>query len=390
MEHSPGPDERAPARPSRPPRRNPLNRRAQISVAIAFIATVLSAGFQHAGVSPVLTFFTTAIALAFLATLVGEGTEQIGARLGPGATGVLQSGLGNLPELFIGIFLLREAAGKTPAVQAALIGTLQAALVGSILGNSLLVLGLAFLIGGLRHGTQRFSAEPIRNIASLSMLAAAALAVPTLAHNLQTSAALHEEALSVICAIVLLVVFAANIPFSLQGGPSAVVPAGSTAEAQAREEAAWPVWLALAILLSASVAAAFVSSWFVDALTPATNALHLSQSFTGLVIVAIAGNAVENLVGVQLMARNRPDYAISVILNSSLQVALALIPVLVLLSFVVGSVHLTLVLSPLLLGSLLLAAILIGLVVYDGESTWLEGVALIGLYVIIAAGFWWG
>jgi Ca2+:H+ antiporter len=364
-----------------PPARMPLSLREQVSVAVAAVATLLSAILQHAGASAVLTFITSAVALAFLATLVGDGTDQIGARFGPGATGVLQSALGNLPELFIGIFLLRKGADQ--------VLTLQAALIGSILGNSLLVLGLAFLIGGLRHGTQRFSADPIRSIASLTTLAAAALAVPTLASVLHTSASRHEEALSVVCAIVLLVVFVGNIPVSLQGGPY-VAPDPAVQAAHEHEEHQWPMWLAVTLLLAASIAAAFVADWFVNALEPATRALGLSESFTGLVIVAIAGNAVENVVGVQLMARNRPDYAVSVILNSSLQVALGLIPALVLLSFVLGGAHLTLVLSPLLLGALLLAAFLGALVVYDGESTWLEGLALIGLYCIIAAGFWWG
>jgi Ca2+:H+ antiporter len=113
-------------------------------------------------------------------------------------------------------------------------------------------------------------------------------------------------------------------------------------------------------------------------------------AFTGLVVVAIAGNAVENVVGVQLAVRNKPDYAISVILNSSLQVALALTPVLVLLSFVIGSTHLTLVLPPLLVAALSLATLSSTFIVYDGESIWLEGVALVGLYCIIAASFWWG
>jgi Ca2+:H+ antiporter len=276
--------------------------------------------------------------------------------------------------LFIGIFALR----------AGLISVVQGALIGSILGNSLLVLGIAFAVGGLRNGTQKFDVATPRTIATLTVLAVSALAVPTLATQLRTPAAGHAGELSVACAIVLLVVFIAQIPFSLRGGPTGF-------GAQSEDTGRWPTWLALAVLLGASIAAAFVSDWFVGALTPATQTLHLSQAFTGLVIVALAGNAVENVVGVQLMAKNRPNYAISVILNSSLQVALALIPALVLLSYVIGApVHLTLVLPPLLVGSLVLASILGPLVVYDGESNWLEGFALIGLYVIIVAGFWWG
>lgn len=353
-----------------------LKRNEIFTFAVAVIAGLLSGALTALQTNEVAAFIVSAIALAALASMVGHATEQLGERLGPGATGVLQSALGNLPELFVGIFALR----------AGLVSVVQAALVGSILGNSLLVLGVAFLVGGLRHGTQRFASEPPRMIALLTFLAVATLAIPTLVHGLHAPADAHVDALSVACAIMLLVVFVASIPFSLSGGPSAVT--GEAAHDHDKE--VWPLWLAAVVLAAAGVGAAFVSDWFVAALTPAMATLHLSQAFTGLVVVAIAGNAVENLVGVQLAARNKPDYAISVILNSSLQVALGLIPVLVLLSFVIGGTHLTLVLPPLLVAALAMAATLGAIIVYDGESTWLEGVALIGLYVIIATAFWWG
>jgi Ca2+/H+ antiporter len=140
----------------------------------------------------------------------------------------------------------------------------------------------------------------------------------------------------------------------------------------------------------AGVGAAFVSDWFVGALRPAMSSLGMSEAFAGLVVVAIAGNAVENVVGVQAMLANKGDLAISVILNSSLQVALALAPILVLASLFLGGATLTLVVSPLLVAALALTAFLAALVVIDGESTWLEGTALIGLYVILAASVWWG
>ena len=146
----------------------------------------------------------------------------------------------------------------------------------------------------------------------------------------------------------------------------------------------------ISVLAIGGISAAFVSDWFVEALEPAIEALHISQAFAGLVVVAIAGNAVENVVGIQLALKNKMDYAISVIMNSSLQVALALTPILVLLSYFFTPVALTLVLPPLLVVGLALAAILSALIVYDGESNWLEGVALIGLYVMIAISFWWG
>jgi Ca2+:H+ antiporter len=137
------------------------------------------------------------------------------------------------------------------------------------------------------------------------------------------------------------------------------------------------------------VGAAFVSDWFVAALTPAIEVLHLSEAFAGLVIVAIASNAVENVVGIQLAARNKADYALSVILQSPIQIALVLAPVLVLIAPLVGA-SFTLVLSPLLIAVLALAVIVTVVVVFDGESTWLEGVSLVALYGICATAFYWG
>lgn len=340
----------------------------------SLIFSVLSGVLTALQVNAVLTFLVAGVALALLAALVGQATDQLGSYLGAGATGVLQSALGNLPELFVGIFALR----------AGLIGVVQAALVGSILGNSLFVLGLAFFLGGLRHGTQRFASETPRMIATLTLLAVAALAVPTLVFLLHTPAAGHEEGFSIASAIILLVVFIASIPFSLKGGPTKLP------EASKETTQVWPLWLVVGVLIAAGVSSAFVSDWFVNALTPAIVFLHLSPTFTGLVIVALAGNAVENVVGIQFALRNQADYAISVILNSSLQVALGLIPVLVLLSLVIGGAHLTLVLSPLLVVALGLTALLSTVIIYDGESNWIEGLTLIGLYGIMAVAFWWG
>ena len=350
-----------------------LNRKEWITLAVA--GSLLTAVLQGIGADHVLVFAVAAVTMGGLASMVGDATDQLAVRFGPGATGVLQSALGNLPELFIAIFALR----------AGLVGVVQAALIGSILGNSLLVLGIAFIVGGVRHGTQTFGKGPTRMISVLLLLSVAGLAVPTLATQPGMPDAPHVGELSIIVAVVLLVVFAASIPFSLKGGP------GASAEAAPVEEKAhWPLPLTLALLVAAGVGAAFVSDWFVAALKPTMAVLHLSEGFTGLVIVAIAGNAVENVVGVQMAARNQPDFAISVILNSSLQVAIALAPALVILSRFTGGAPLNLVLPPLLLAALALSAIITALVIYDSESTWLEGMALVGLYVIIAASFWWG
>ena len=352
-----------------------LGRNASILLAVAVAASAATFLGRAAGVSEVLVFVLSAVALAGLAGLVGEGTDQLGARLGPGATGVLQSALGNLPELFISIF----------ALQAGLVTVVQTALIGSILANSLLVLGLAFLLGGLRHGVQTFQVGPVRMMAILLVLAVGALLIPTLATAPGAPDAGHRVDLSVIVAIVLLVVFVASIPYSVRGGPGA-----SRIETDIAADALWPLWLAVGLLALAGAGAAVVSDWFVEALRPSMATLGLSEAFVGLVIVAIAGNAVENVVGIQMALRNRVDLAVSLILNSSLQVAIALAPALVLISLVIGGGTLTLVLPPLLLAAVALAAVLGAMVVFDGESTWLEGLALLGLYLIIAASVWYG
>jgi Ca2+:H+ antiporter len=349
-----------------------VGRKVAALAGAALVAMAVTAAMRIAGVEGVPVFIGSAIALAALASLVGEGTDQLGSHLGPGATGALQSALGNLPELFISFF----------ALQAGFVTVVQTALVGSILANSLLVLGLAFFLGGLRHGTQRFSSEGPRMIAVLILLATAALAIPALATAPGAPDAGHAVDLSVATAIVLLVVFAASVPFSVRRETRTRAPVLPAER--------WPLWLAIGLLAVAAAGAALTSDWFVESLQPAMSALHLSQEFVGLVIVAIAGNAVENVVGVQMALRNRTDLSVSLILNSSLQVALALIPVLVLLSLVVGPDPMTLVLEPLLIGSLVLSALLSALITVDGRSTWLEGLALMGLYVIIAASVWWG
>jgi Ca2+:H+ antiporter len=347
----------------------------RVTFAVALAASI-GAAFTHSGAGVLVGFGVAAVALAALAAAVGVATEQVGERLGPTGTGMLQSAVGNLPELFVGIFALR----------AGLVEVVQAAVVGSILANSLLILGLAFLVGGLKHGTQRFSSHQPRLIATLTLLAVAALVFPTLVHELHTPAEPHAEALSIACAVLLLVVFACSIPYSVRSAPAEKIDAPRVDPGHPT----WPLGLAIGVLAVTGLGAALVSDWFVQTLEPAIAALHLSHMFTGLVIVAIAGNAVENVVGIRLAARDKPDYAVSIVLNSSLQVALGLIPILVLASFLVSDHHLTLIMPPLLVVALSFSVALGAAIVYDGESVWLEGVALIGLYGIIAASFWWG
>jgi Ca2+:H+ antiporter len=345
-----------------------VTRADRIEQLLATVLVVLAAVFKYAGIGDVATFLASAVALAALARLVGSATEQLGARLGSGGAGVVQSALGNLPELFVALFALHKG----------LVDVVQAALVGSILANSVLVLGIAFVVGGLRHGVQQFDSERARTISTLALLAAATMAMPSLAHAFHTPAAPHTHALSLVCAGVLLAIFALTLPSFL-----------TSPGEEHHEPPRWSTRTTAAVLAAAGIGAAFASDWFVAALTPAIHTLHMSEDFAGLVIVAIAGNAVENVVGVQLAARNQADFAISVIVNSSLQVALALTPILVFVSLVFAA-HLTLVFPTLLALVLVITAILGSLVVTDGQSTWQEGAVLIGFYVVIAASFWWG
>ncbi|CDP85220.1 calcium/proton exchanger [Mycolicibacterium farcinogenes] len=342
------------------------------------LAICVVAGLSHYGGWPHLVgFVVSALAVTVLASVVGLAVDQLGDRFGPGATGVLQSALGNLPELFICIF----------ALKAGLVDVVRAALIGSILANLLLVLGLAFLVGGLKHGPQKLGSAQVRTILVLMVLSVTAMAIPSIAHEVHAPASEHEVSFSMIVSVVLLVLFGLSLPYSLsrdRDKTSEAVPQPD------KEAPRWPVGLAIGMLAIAGAAAAFVSDWFVAALEPAMDSLHISQAFAGLVIVAIAGNAVENVVGVQLAAKNQSEYAFSIILNSPIQIALVLAPVLVLVSQIFGLASLTLVFGPMLIVALLVAVILAAIIAFDGESTWLEGAALIALYCIIAASFWWG
>lgn len=338
------------------------------------VLLIVAAGitrFTSAGAVP--AFLCSGLAVALLAALVGRSVEQLGDRFGAGATGVLQSALGNLPELFIALF----------ALKAGLVMVVQAALIGSILANLLLVLGLAFTVGGLRHGPQNVDSQRARATTVLMLLAVASMVVPSLASYVHTPAAPHEETMSLVVAVVLLVLFAATLPASLKRK-------SANDAAEQHEPPRWPLPLALALLAASAVAAAFVSEWFVHALEPAMHALNISEAFAGLVIVAIAGNAVENVVGIQLAAKNRSEYAFSVVINSPLQIALVLAPVLVILSRLFGFTPLTLVFPPMLVVSVAVAVLVAAFITFDGESDWGEGVSLLALYAIIATAFWWG
>ncbi|MDT5067831.1 MAG: Ca2+:H+ antiporter [Mycobacterium sp.] len=369
-----------------------LTRRDQIMLTVTVAAAAAAGCLYFAHANAVLAFIVSAIALATLASLVGRSVEALGDRLGANATGILQTALGNLPELFVIMF----------ALKAGLFEVVKATLVGSILSNALLVLGLAFVVGGLKHGRQRFAAEDVRTLGLMFTLAVFILAVPSLTASLHTPAASHERAVSVVVSIVMLVLFALSLPFTLgkrsstpdaparASSPIVASPDSAKAASVATAHGEWPLALAIGMLAAAGVGAAFVSEWFVAALEPAMEAAGINEVFAGLVIVAIAGNAVENFVGIQLAAKNQMDYAVQVIVQSPVQIALTIAPIICLAAVWLGQPGFDLVFSPLLLAVMIMSALVAVIVTFDGESNWFEGAVLCALYVAIATAFWWG
>lgn len=366
-----------------------LTKRDRVLAVLTVATTIVAAVARTLGGVP--AFIAAGLALGLLAACVGRAVDALGDRVSPAATGILQSALGNLPELLILIFALR--AGLTTVVQATL--------VGSILANVALVLGVAFVVGGLKHGTQQFSGVAARELGLNLLLAVAALALPSVTSLLHAPAAPHERALSVITSLVLLVAFGLSLLHTFRPVRGAAASthddeaeptgtAGAVAHAAAEGGVPWPLWLAIAVLAATGVLAALVSDWFVVALTPAMSALHISDAFAGLVIVAIAGNAVENFVGIQLALKNSTETALQVVLQSPVQIAMFVAPVVLLAAPLLGAGDFTLVLPPLLLVSLVLSAVLAVFITLDGESTWYEGTVLIALYALIATCFWWG
>ena len=369
-----------------------LTRRDRTMLTVTVVATAAAGVLHFADVNEVVAFVIAALALATLASLVGRSVEALGDRLGPNATGILQTALGNLPELFVIMF----------ALKAGLFGVVKATIVGSILSNALLVLGLAFVVGGLKHGRQRFTADDVRTLGLMFTLAVFILAIPSLTDALHTPAESHERAVSVVVSVVMLVLFALSLPATLgkrdgdpvehprASSPIVASPDSAKAASSATAHGEWPLVMAIGMLAVAGVGAAFVSEWFVAALEPAMDAAGINEVFAGLVIVAIAGNAVENFVGIQLAAKNQMDYAVQVILQSPVQIALTIAPIICLAAVWLGQPGFDLVFSPLLLAVMIMSALVAVVVTFDGESNWFEGAVLCALYVAIATAFWWG
>jgi Ca2+:H+ antiporter len=349
-----------------------VKRTAAISVAV--LAVVVLAGVLHyAGVSPVVVFVVSGAALGGVAWAIGVATESVGVRFGPAVTGALQSTLGNLPELFIVIFAL--SAGELVVAQFSILG--------SLFANALLVLGLAIAAGAAtsEDGVMRFAKRLPNDTATLLLLSIFLISLLGLSDQIGDRASEHQVAISVVGAICLLVVYGAW----LFGYLRAERRSGHVPEEPAHAVLPFP-W-AVALLATAGVSAALVSEWFVDAIDPAVQKLGISKAFTGLVIVAIAGNAVENVVAVQLARKGKADLAISVVKNSVAQIACFLFPLLVLISLLFEQ-QLTFVINPVYIGALALTAIAMWQITGDGEAVLFEGMALMALFVVLATLVW--
>ncbi len=353
---------------------SPFERAALAAVALL---SALAGVANYGRWAAVPRFLVATLALAGLAWVVSFATEQLGEHLGPAVTGMLQASLGNLPELFVVIFALQKGE----------LVVAQTALVGSILANALLVLGLVIVVGARRSrdGTMRFSKRLPRDTATLLQVAVFIIVLLGLSLASHDPASHHVKTISAVGAVSLLIVYVAwVVPYLRSDMASGAADADADARERARAAASARVSLklALVLLLAAGAASAFVSEWFVNGLKPAIGQLHLSQAFAGLVIVAIAGNAVEHAAGLVLAWKGRSELAISVVKNSVAQIAAFLFPLLVLISFAL-STTLTFSLAPVYIGALLLATLAVAQVTGDGEAAEFEGWALVALYAIL-------
>ena len=339
----------------------------RISLLVAVVATAAAGVARYAGWPSGVAFALATVALAALAHIVSVGTEQVGGRYGPAVTGVLQSTLGNLPELFIVIFALR--AGQVVVAQTSIIG--------SLFANALLVLGLVIVTGARAapDGVMRFKRRLPNDTATLLLLATFIIVIVGISLSSHDPASHHVTAVSTVAAVALLAVYATwVVPYIRNEEP---------VEAEEGGRELLPLAVALVILAVAGVGSAFVSDWFIKALEPTMSALGVSDAFAGLVVVAIAGNAVENATGLVLAAKGKSDLAVSVVKNSVSQISAFLFPLLVLVSLLFAH-HLTFALAPVYIGALALTAISVWQITGDGEAVAFEGWALVATYVVLA------
>ena len=351
---------------------------------VPFIAVAIVLELTHA--SATLIFSASALGVIPTAALMGRATEELAARSGPGIGGFLNVTFGNAPELIIAFFALREGLQEV----------VKASLVGSILGNILLVMGAAMLIGGLKRERQTFDRTAAGSQSVMLLLACVALIMPAI-FELVIGGALPSpteesrrfpselEAMSVGVALVLLGSYAAGLLFSLRTHRDLFNP--SQGEDDEHHGEPWSVRRSIIALALAGIAVGVMSEILVGSIEEASHSIGLSSFFVSLIVVAIVGNAAEHWVAVYFAARDKMDLAIGISIGSSAQIALFAAPVLVLLSLVVGPFPLALVFNGLEIGAILLAVLVAIHVTQEGESTWFEGVQLLAVYAVLALTF---
>jgi Ca2+:H+ antiporter len=340
-------------------------------VVVAVLTVLAGVARYVTSVPEVVAFVIAGLALAGGAWIVSFATEQVGGRFGVATTGMMQSTLGNLPEFFVVLFALID--GQLVVAQTAVLG--------SILVNALLVLGLVIIFGARRErdGIMRFGKRLPNDTATLLLIASFIILLVGIATNSDDPAAHHVKSISIISAVVILIVYG----FWVLQYMTTEHP-----EDTESEPPRLPTRTSLVLLVVAGAAAGFVSDWFVHALEPTIHSLGISQAFAGLVIVATAGNAVEHAVGVVLAAKGRSELAISVVKNSVGQVAAFLFPLLVLVSLLTATT-LTFALAPVYVGALFATSIIVWQITGDGEATQFEGAALCAVFVIVAVVAWY-
>jgi Ca2+:H+ antiporter len=352
-----------------------------------FIPVAIGLELAHVD-SPVLVFGAAALAVIPCAAIMGEATEAIAARTGPGIGGLLNVTFGNAPELIIAFFALLEGLQEV----------VKASIVGSIIGNVLLVMGAAMFVGGLPRDKQTFSQTAAHAQSAMLTLALAALIFPAifqLIHGGGLPGVGEErvdfgselEKLSLGVGIVLLVSYVAGLIFSLKTHRAVFNPFEKAREGE-EEPHHWSVKRAALFLALSAVAVGVMSEILVGSISEAADEVGLSQFFVGVFVVAIVGNAAEHWVAVLVAAKDKMDLAVNIAIGSSAQIALFVAPVLVLLSFVVGPDPMALVFNGYELGGLLFAVLIANLVTQDGESNWFEGVQLLALYAVLGLVFY--
>ena len=339
---------------------------------LIFVPVAFFLEFTHA--PGTLVFIASALAILPLAGIMGRATEELAVKAGSTVGGLLNATFGNATELIIAFFALR--AGKIEVVTASIIG--------SILGNLLLVLGLAVLLGGLKHKVQKFNVQSASTVASLLTISVVALLVPAVfdisaravAGNAATTAL--DVRFSDAAAVVLILLYVAYIIFTLVTHKELL----SNAYEHEEHAAKWSVPLALGVLAGSTLVVGFMSELLVGGLDAASASLGLSQLFVGLIVIPIIGNAAEHAAAVTFALRNKMDLAMTIALGSTVQVALLVAPLLVLMGLLLGQ-PMDLVVSPLELVAVVAAVLITNSVVRDGETNWLEGVLLLGVYALL-------